>query len=346
MIGSHRILIGDCIDSMRSLAAGSVRCCVTSPPYWGLRDYGMPGQLGLESTPDEYVAKMVAVFREVRRVLADDGTLWLNLGDSYTSGGRDTFGTFTPDSKQATHANIKQTPRAKQPEGLKPKDLVGIPWMMAFALRADGWYLRSDIIWSKPNPMPESVRDRPTKAHEYIFLLSKQERYYFDHDAIKEKGAYFGLTGQDESGYKDAKAYNGKHAKADKQRGHSRRRAGFNDRWDAMSKDEQCSRMRNSRSVWNIATQPFAEAHFATFPEELADRCVRAGSAIGDTVLDPFGGSCTVGAVACPLGRNFIGCELNPEYVAMAKDRIGLACKPNTHRSARPQPSALFGAKP
>lgn len=233
---------------MRRLIADGVKVqtCVTSPPYFGLRDYGHPGQLGLEPSPDAYVANMVEVFRLVRELLAEDGTLWLNLGDSYAAsqsnnGGysaKSTLAGFTNPNTKVRQANDATKPR-KLNHGLKPKDLIGIPWRVAFALQADDWYLRSDIIWSKPNPMPESVTDRPTKSHEYIFLLSKSERYYYDHDAIKEPAIYFGLAGQDESGYKGAQAFAGKHAKADKQRGHSRRHAGFNERWDAMEKAQR-----------------------------------------------------------------------------------------------------------
>jgi len=238
------------------LADQSVHCVVTSPPYWGLRDYGVNGQLGLERTMEEYVANMVQVFREVWRVLRDDGTCWINLGDSYTSDGRDSYGSFQPDTKQATHPTIKSTPRARQPNGLKPKDLVGIPWRVAFALQADGWYLRSDIIWSKPNPMPESVTDRPTKAHEYIFLLSKSPKYFFDQEAVREKAIRAGNIpggnnerGKNEFGVSPHKAFNG-----------------------------PVPSNRNIRTVWEIATQSFSGAHFATFPEELVRRCMFAGT--------------------------------------------------------------------
>ena len=317
----NKIYFGDCIETMRSWPGGFVQTCVTSPPYWGLRDYGVEGQLGLEKTPDEYVAKMVAVFREVKRVLRDDGTMWLNLGDSYErEGGRTS--------------------------GVKAKDLVGIPWRVAFALQADGWYLRQDIIWAKPNPMPESVTDRCTKSHEYIFMLTKSARYYYDADAIKEPAIYYEIDSRPsalERGrmydydskekalgrvavYKDAKSFDGKHS--DKQRGHGRRHAGFNDRWDAMEKTEQCGAMRNKRDVWTVATRPFSGAHFATFPPKLIEPCILAGSATGDTVLDPFMGSGTTAMVAQSLGRNYIGCELNREYEAMQADRtkqLGMA---------------------
>jgi DNA modification methylase len=213
--------------------------------------------------------------------------------------------------------------------GIKPKDLCGIPWRVAFALQSDGWYLRQDIIWSKPNPMPESVRDRCTKAHEYIFMLSKSERYYYDQDAIKEPAIYFDIAGMDESGFKNAAEFDGKHGEAakngeqrrDKQRGHGRRHAGFNDRWDAMEKSEQCGAMRNKRSVWTVATKPYAEAHFATFPPKLIEPCILAGCPVGGTVLDPFFGSGTTGQVAQALGRDWIGIELNPAYEKLGLDR-------------------------
>lgn len=322
---SVNIRIGDCVDSMREMPDESVNCCVTSPPYFGLRDYGHDGQIGLEATPEAYVARLVEVFREVKRVLRGDGTLWLNLGDSYagvngigrndagrnfTGGGGNKLGSGNP-GKQGTIA---------RESGLAAKQLIGIPWRVAFALQADGWYLRQDIIWSKPNPMPESVTDRCTKSHEYIFMLSKLARYYYDQEAIKEPAIYAGLTGQDESGYKDAKKFNGKHT--DKQRGHSRRHAGFNERWDAMPKGEQCGGMRNKRSVWNVATKPYSGAHFATFPPDLIEPCILAGCPENGVVLDPFGGSGTTGAVSAALGRDFILCELNPAYAELARQRI------------------------
>lgn len=299
------IFHGDALTILRSqFAADSVNCCVTSPPYWGLRDYGVAGQLGLESTPELYVASMVEVFREVRRVLKPDGTLWLNLGDSYA-----------------------QTGFRSAPPGLKPKDLVGIPWRVAFALQADGWYLRSDIIWSKPNPMPESVTDRPTKAHEYLFLMSKSERYWYDHEAIKEPAIYAdearydpgtnGLGGDDRKTGTTTRRF-----ASDKQRGHSRRHAGFNDRWDQMTRTEQCSNFRNKRSVWSIATQPYPEAHFATFPTKLVEPSILAGCPTGGLVLDPFAGSGTVLAVAKQLGRQAVGIELNATYIALAEKRL------------------------
>lgn len=305
--GALMILIGDCVESMRGLPDQSVHTCVTSPPYFGLRDYGHDGQIGLERTPDEFVAKLVAVFREVRRVLRDDGTLWLNLGDSYASY-RD--GKATPDTTRGDDTGTL-VPKGQAKNrmastfagtSVKHKDLIGIPWRVAFALQADGWYLRQDIIWHKPNPMPESVTDRCTKAHEYIFLLSKSERYYFDAEAIKEpsksksEGIRFG-------GAKYGDSDDPKHATKS----------------GNISKEYA---MANRRSVWTVTTKPFKGAHFATFPPNLIEPCVKAGCPKGGTVLDPFGGSGTTGLVAQTWGRKFILCELNPEYAEMAKNRI------------------------
>lgn len=326
---------GDVRDVLPTLAAGTVRCCVTSPPYWGLRDYGVEGQLGLERTPEEYVERTVAVFREVRRVLTDDGTLWLNLGDSYVSapqgpdltscglnGSRRNMGesrrvaSFRRDREETGHVRHRRT------EGLPPKNLVGIPWRVAFALQADGWYIRSDIIWAKPNPMPESVTDRPTKAHEYVFLLSKAERYYYDADAIAEPATFPDGPNSPESikspygqGFTRTARSGNVTRKVGEERGRPGSHLGGSVPWEGST--------RNARSVWTIATQPYPEAHFATFPEELARRCIVAGSAPGDTVLDPFSGSGTVAAVAVGNGRHAIGVELNPDYQDMARRRIG-----------------------
>ena len=304
-----RILCGDVREQLRTLPPGSARTCVTSPPYWGLRDYGVEGQLGLEPTPDAYVAAMVEVFREVRRVLAEDGTLWLNLGDSYCGGGRGCEGKGWEDGEKKNKIAPIETPL-----GMKPKDLVGIPWMVAFALRADGWYLRSDIIWSKPNPMPESVTDRPTKAHEYIFLLSKSAKYYYDAKACAEPTVNTRKPGR---GITDTRTTHGTGG------GNS----GLN---NLMSRyhNGDAPTTRNRRSVWHIATHPYKGAHFATFPPTLIEPCILAGSAPGDTVLDPFLGSGTTLAVAKQHGRNGIGCELNPEYVALAQQRIDAVAIP------------------
>jgi len=312
---SVSILHGDCRDLLKTLPDQSVHCCVTSPPYFGLRDYGHAGQIGLEATPDEFVAEMVAVFREVKRVLRDDGTLWLNLGDSYAGSGKG----GQSEEKRSENWQPDYANKGKK-YGLKAKDLIGIPWRVAFALQADGWYLRRDIIWHKPNPMPESVTDRCTSSHEYIFHFSKSPKYYYDADAIAEDAIYAGLTGQDASGYKDAKLFAGK--RSDKQRGHSRRHAGFNNRWDAMSKNEQCSGKRNKRSVWTVATQPFKEAHFATFPPALIEPCILAGCPEGGTVLDPFGGAGTTALVADRHHRSAISIEINEKYVEMQHARI------------------------
>ena len=292
--------LGDALDILREMPDRSVDCCVTSPPYWGLRDYGAEGQLGLEPTPAEYVARMVEVFREVRRVLADHGTLWLNLGDSYAAqGGGKEEGQYAEKRVPGATWQAPRTP----PAGLKPKDLVGIPWRTAFALQDDGWYLRSDIIWAKPNPMPESVTDRPTKAHEYVFLLSKQPRYYFDQEAVREPATYYGPNGGPDT---------------------------MNGTVNARPR-EMTSRAgvkpdvipgRNIRSVWDIATQPYAEAHFATFPEELPRRCIKAGCPKGGVVLDPFMGSGTTALVARALGRRSIGIELNPDYADLCARRL------------------------
>lgn len=300
---SVNILVGDCLASLKTMADQSVQTCVTSPPYYGLRDYGHDGQIGLEETPEAYVVRLVEVFREVRRVLRDDGTLWLNLGDSYARSG----GTDRKISSTGKVGNTLKTlellPCRKQtpPIGVKEKDLLGIPWMVAFALRADGWYLRQDIIWHKPNPMPESVTDRCTKAHEYVFLLTKRARYFYDADAIKEEGVIPAGT----------LAAKGSAERASQ--------PGVNSR---PPEYKLYDGTRNARSVWTITTQPYSGAHFATMPPALAERCIKAGSKPGDTVLDPFGGAGTTGLVADRLNRSAILCELNPNYAALANTRI------------------------
>ncbi len=300
------IEFGDCRDTMRSWAQDGVRVqtCVTSPPYFGLRDYGHAGQIGLEQTPDEYIAAMVEVFRCVRDVLADDGTLWVNIGDSYANGGRKTRDT---DDKLAQRG---MDTRPFDPEGVKPKDLIGIPWLLAFALRADGWYLRQDIIWHKPNPMPESVRDRCTKAHEYVFLLSKSERYFFDSEAIKEPVAEASIK----------RMQSGKPPRMG-----GEKYGGDESRFSATKSGNEyaLTETRNRRSVWTVATRPYKGAHFATFPPALIEPCILAGSRPGDIVLDPFMGSGTTAAVALQYGRQYLGCELNPEYGALQDERIG-----------------------
>lgn len=379
------ILIGDSLRQLATIPDRSVHCCVTSPPYFGLRDYGVDGQIGLEATPDAFVARLVEVFREVRRVLRDDGTLWLNLGDSYAAN--------RAYQVPSTKGGPKHSPGqavggagSVVPEGLKPKDLIGIPWRVAFALQADGWYLRQDVIWSKPNPMPESVTDRCTKAHEYIFMLSKSARYFYDAEAVKEPAVSTDARKFTDGGQ-------------DKQRGHGRRHAGFNGRYADKIALEGAPATRNRRSVWTVTTKPFKEAHFATFPPDLIEPCILAGapefccSACGTprermttrgvesrnvegsemdrygdgsfgvhrkvggqyqkwlnenplvtigykttcscnaeicpgTVLDPFFGAGTTGLVAQNNGRKWIGIELNPEYAAIARRRLGLASDP------------------
>jgi DNA modification methylase len=402
-VTSQRIIQGDCVESLRTLPDASVHCCVTSPPYWGLRDYGHDGQIGLESTPKAYVARMVEVFREVRRVLRDDGTCWVNLGDSYCGGGG-----YAPDApcnvarqsgdkaawgKLAPMSSAQASSRkglARVPDGLKAKDLVGIPWRVAFALQADGWWLRQDIIWHKPNPMPESVRDRCTKAHEYVFLLTKSERYYYDAEAVSEASVAGHLPG-------NKKPHKGLESDADRHR----TRAGLLAHHEAV-REAGGYTTRNRRSVWTVTTKPYSGAHFAVMPAALVEPCIKAGcpeqccqacgkgwervvekgkpvsassenrfatnkkrdeaycrndggtlgnmngkiwaehkaanpdkllgwqpacdcaasGTIPGTVIDPFAGSGTTLAVAAELGRSGIGCELNPEYIALAERRI------------------------
>lgn len=263
------IMEGDALHAIRLLPSNSIQCVVTSPPYWGLRDYGIDGQIGLEVTLPQFINHLVAIFNEIKRVLRDDGTLWVNIGDGYTSGNR---GYRATDKKNPARA---MAVRPDTPEGMKPKDLQGIPWRLAFALQDDGWYLRSDIVWHKPNAMPESVKDRPTRAHEYLFMLTKSERYFYDYEAVKEPGL------------------NGK--------------------------------LRNRRSVWDVNTQPFAEAHFATFPSRLIEPCILASTKPRDYVLDPFFGSGTVGIVCAEHQRSYVGIELNPEYVTISAKRLNAA---------------------
>lgn len=348
-----RIIQGDCMDVLKTIESESVNCCVTSPPYYGLRDYGtgtwiggdpncphrrmskksdktitghaqdelignvgdaiyktvcplcgavrVDKQIGLEETPDEYVQKLTQVFHEVKRILKDDGTLWLNIGDSYasnTSAGDKTQGNpmFYSPSREKT-----KTPKKTVPSNCKPKDLIGIPWMLAFALRADGWYLRQDIIWHKPNPMPESVKDRCTKSHEYIFLLSKKPKYYFDSDAIAEKTVTFDYGVRDRD-----------HTKLNNTPGRSKMNGLKTNQYEN----------RNKRDVWDVSLKPCKEAHFATYPEELVRPCILAGCPIGGTVLDPFFGSGTTGRVAESLNREYIGIELNPEYIEIENRRL------------------------
>jgi DNA modification methylase len=275
------IEFGDCRETMRRWREQGIKAqtCVTSPPYYGLRDYGHDGQIGLEETPEEYIAAMVDVFRCVWDVLADDGTLWLNIGDSYYNYRPGKGQALVKQSVANSDQDLPQTcaRRGNKLEGLKEKDLIGIPWMLAFALRADGWYLRQDIIWHKPNPMPESVQDRCTKAHEYIFLMSKSQKYHYDHEAIKE---------------------------------------------ESINTEDEKETKRNKRSVWTVTTKPYEGAHFAVFPQDLIEPCILAGAAPGQVVLDPFMGSGTTAQVAQHLGRQYLGCELNPEYKPLQEKRL------------------------
>jgi DNA modification methylase len=292
------ILTGDALTTLRKLEPESVQCCVTSPPYWGLRNYGIPGQLGAEKTPAEYIAKLVAIFGEVRRVLRADGTCWLNLGDTLINAKGRAHGV---DPKQSAR-RFGLRPNDVSVPGYKRKDIAGIPWRTAFALQDDGWYLRSDIVWNKPNAMPESVKDRPTRAHEYVFLLAKSLRYFYDEKAIEEPAT---------RGYAGSTFTKGKTAAA-----------GLG-RVSQLPRIEKAT--RHARSVWTIPTQPYKGAHFAVFPPELPRRCILAASRPGDVVLDPFAGSGTTLAVARQLGRDYIGVELNSEYRPLADGRIKLA---------------------
>ena len=383
--------LGDCLEILPKLPADSVQAVVTSPPYYSLRDYGVEGQIGLESTPEAYVEKLVNVFREVRRVLRDDGVLWLNLGDTYAGGkGQNARNDHTLEQRKAegrtiqrretTISTLKTLPADNaamlRERRMKPKDLIGIPWMVAFALRDDGWYLRQDIIWAKPNPMPESVTDRCTKSHEYIFLLTKNRDYYYDFEAILEPANYDGRKATEMQGSK--KYHNGfaptnenpntlhieGHERWSRKIGRTERKcheqnihkdysngkngngeyvghkmAGTNYGGDGKGlhghsgyydKDgnprfnqfEDGTPARNKRSVWYVSTKPYKEAHFATYPAELIEPCILAGSRVGDTILDPFNGSGTTGEVAIKYGRHYIGIEINPEYIKLAERRL------------------------
>jgi len=313
-IERNTILQGDALEVLKTLSSNSVQCCITSPPYYGLRDYGVPGQIGLEDTPDAYISMLVEVFREVRRVLRDDGTLWVNIGDSYAG----SWGNYAPGGIKGVQRSrteegerwerkayqdtkfLPPTARARE-MGLKPKDLIGIPWLLAFALRADGWYLRQELIWNKPNCMPESVTDRCTKSHETIFMLSKCERYFYDQEAIKEPGQDWGP--RDRSNFRNGTI--------DPLLKHH----GFLD-------GNFAERGRNKRSVWTVSTQSYDGAHFATFPPKLIEPCILAGSRPGDVVLDCFMGAGTVALVASQHHRNWLGIELNPTYIDLAMKRI------------------------
>jgi DNA modification methylase len=316
---NKKILIGDCRETLKTIPDKTVQCCITSPPYFGLRDYGHDEQIGLEETPKKYVENMVAVFREVWRVLRDDGTLWLNLGDSYAG----SWGNYSGQNRgSGTQREINSGSQAQQksydglekwrppttnPPGLKPKDLIGIPWRVAFALQADGWYLRQDIIWHKPNPMPESVTDRCTKAHEYIFLLSKSQKYFYDNEAVKEPVA---------DSNKNRLSQN-----IESQTGTERANGGMKTNGNLKAVGD-VNTGRNKRSVWTVTTKPYKGAHFATFPADLITPCVLAGTKTGDIILDPFGGSGTTAEVALTHGRDFVICELNPEYLPLINSRL------------------------
>lgn len=348
-MSKYELLQGHVLDRLREMPNESVHCVVTSPPYWGLRDYGVNGQIGLEKTPQEFIAKLTEVFREVRRVLRSDGTCWVNMGDSYVAS---RTGSVDQSSSRLGGGKDNQIAAGLRPdkivEGLPAKNLCGMPWRLAFALQEDGWWLRQDIIWSKPNPMPESVTDRCTKAHEYIFLLSKSATYFYDQDAIREPA-----NGCNGSVFEDGKNLV-VHPNTGKNRAHSRG-SGVNPKakmatvkgWATGATDHSAiahnsrtahpkskqnpsfsaavkdlMETRNKRSVWEIGTEAFPEAHFATFPTKLVEPCILAGSPVGGVVLDPFNGSGTTGVVALRLGRDYLGIELNPEYVAMAERRL------------------------
>jgi len=301
MMNSIKIIQGDCIETLKQLEDQSVNTCITSPPYWGLRDYGEADQLGLEDTPEEFVDNLVKVFREVKRVLRDDGTVWLNLGDSYARTGGDSSKKGRHWDDRKNNPNTGHNRYAKD-IGLKQKDLIGIPWRVALALQQDGWYLRQDIIWHKPNPMPESVKDRCTKAHEYIFLLSKSPKYYFDNEAIKEDSK---SAGKKSAGFKGRQGGAEYHATS-----------------GGIGSEEKVYNKKNKRSVWTITTKPFKGSHFATFPMDLIEPCVLAGCPIDGVVLDPFAGSGTTGIVAANNSRNAVLLELNKEYIDIAERRI------------------------
>ena len=294
----NKIEFGDCRDTMRKWALENIKAqtCVTSPPYYGLRDYGHDGQIGLEETPEKYIKSMVEVFSCVRDVLADDGTLWLNIGDSYAGNNSQ-----ASNNGRAGYGNTRERVVNRTGEGLKTKDLIGIPWMLAFALRADGWYLRQDIIWHKPNPMPESVQDRCTKAHEYIFLLSKSPKYYYDIESIKEDAH----TTDNSNRNRDDSRLNNTPGRT--------RMAGLT---------TNHYEKKNKRSVWTVTTKPYEGAHFAVFPTDLIEPCILAGAPVGGVVLDPFMGSGTTAQVAQNLGRKYLGCELNKSYKPLQDKRL------------------------
>lgn len=319
------------------LVDGCVQTCITSPPYFGLRQYPDARQIGLERSPDEYVASIVEVFREVRRVLRSDGTVWLNLGDGYAGGGKGGGGSFMAERKDAAwQARSSVNGWRSAPAGMKSKDLLGIPWMVAFALRADGWYLRSEITWCKTAPMPESCCDRPTSATEKVFLLSKSARYYWDADAVRNPVSvamlgevadgyngtatkFFEAAGVQNASTVKSRIIANARKRLDKQRGHSKRHAGFNDRWDQMTKEEQTALGSNMRNWMVLGPDPYPENHFATFPRDLVEPFILAGAPLGGLVLDCFTGSGTVGEMCSRTGRRFVGVDLS--YQDLAKQR-------------------------
>lgn len=308
MLEKNKIYLGDCIEVLKTFPDKSINCCITSPPYYGLRDYGVEGQFGNENSPEEYVEHMVEVFNEVKRVLTDDGTLWLNLGDSWAGSGQglgsNKISKMQKSNRGTYHEdNEDRKSKLQKLKNYKPKDLIGIPWMVAFALRETGWYLRQDIIWIKGNPFPESVKDRCTKSHEYIFLMSKSRKYYYDYEAIKEPAVT-----KPKLRDKHAEGYQADYSKGDR-----------------VSKGARvygADGMRNKRDTWIVNTKPCKEAHFATFPDTLIEPCILAGCPEGGIVLDPFMGSGTTGVVAKRHNRNYVGIELNPEYIKIAEKRI------------------------
>lgn len=300
----------DALQQLKLLTSSSINTCVTSPPYYNLRNYGVDGQIGLESTPEAYIKRLLEVFSEVKRVLRDDGTLWIVISDSYAGSGKNTNNSKPHKKATKTLEHLGDcVPSGIVPDGLKPKDLIGIPWLLAFALRADGWYWRDTIIWHKPNCMPESVKDRCTKSHEYILLFSKNRQYYYDSESVMEPTIC-----------KTVRKFIDNNS--DKQRGHSRKHAGFNGRYAERLKLAGVPNKRNKRSVWSVPTKPYKEAHFAVYPPELIEPCILAGCPIGGTVLDPFMGSGTTGEVALMHSREFVGIELNMDYVKLAEKRL------------------------
>lgn len=348
--GINKIYNLDCLEGLKPMLDNSVDCCVTSPPYFGLRDYGTDAQIGLEETPELYVEKMVQVFTEVKRVLKDEGTLWLNLGDSYAGGGGASGHTTETKNLGTITSNYGAVKSGGKKYGLKPKDLIGIPWMVAFALRSSGWYLRQDIIWHKPNPMPESVTDRCTKSHEYIFLLSKSQKYYYDHEAIKTQvvDATIQRMAQQIEKQKGSERVPGKTNGNMKAVGPGRKpRKGVDTNGGNQASTKGIpamalngngvtghsgyfdaegnligNGMANKKSVWTVTTKPFSEAHFATFPQDLIVDCIKAGCPENGIVLDPFMGAGTTAVVSKKLNRNYVGFELNPDYIKIAEKRL------------------------